>query len=54
MPGSRIRVRSELLDTEKFSEDTANLYLRHTVEVDGHAKPAAVRKDHPLHILIRR
>ena len=42
MPGSRIRVRSELLDTEKFSEDTANLYLRHTVEVDGHAKPAAV------------
>jgi acyl dehydratase len=42
MPGSRIRVRSELLDTEKFSEDTANLFLRHTVEVDGHAKPAAV------------
>ena len=41
-PGSRIRVRSELLDTEKFSEDTANLFLRHTVEVDGHAKPAAV------------
>jgi acyl dehydratase len=42
MPGSRIRVRSELLDTEKFSEDTANLVLGHTVEVDGHAKPAAV------------
>jgi acyl dehydratase len=41
-PGSRIRVRSELLDTEKFSEDTANLFLRHTVEVDGHAKPVAV------------
>ena len=42
MPGSRIRVRSELLDTEKFSEDTANLVLGHRVEVDGHAKPAAV------------
>ena len=42
LPGSRIRVRSELLDTEKVSEDTANLFLRHTVEIDGHAKPAAV------------
>ena len=41
-PGSRIRVRSELLNTEKIAEDTANLFLRHTVEVDGHAKPAAV------------
>ena len=42
LPGSRIRVRSELLDTEKVSEDTANLFLRHMVEIDGHAKPAAV------------
>ncbi len=42
MPGSRIRVRSELLDTQKWSEDTAQLFVRHTVEVDGHTKPAAV------------
>jgi acyl dehydratase len=42
MPGRRIRVRSELLDTEKVADDTANLVLRHTGEVDGHAKPVAV------------
>ena len=42
MPGSRIRVRSELLDAEKVADDAANLVLRHTVEIDGHAKPAAI------------
>ena len=39
-PGSQIRVRSELLNTEKFSEDTANLYLSGLARkfVGGHAQ----------------
>jgi acyl dehydratase len=40
--GSRIRVRSELLDAVKLAEDTVNLTVRHTVEIEGVAKPAAV------------
>jgi acyl dehydratase len=40
--GSRIRVRSELIDAAKVAEDTVNLTVRHTVEVDGSTKPAAV------------
>ncbi|WP_428338938.1 MaoC family dehydratase [Mycobacterium sp.] len=39
---SRIRVRSELLDATKVAEDTLNLTVRHTVEIDGDDKPAAV------------
>jgi acyl dehydratase len=40
--GSRIRVRSHLADATKVSDDTVNLTVRHTVEIDGVEKPAAV------------
>lgn len=40
--GSRLRVRSELVDATKVAEDTVNLTVRHTVEIDGIEKPAAV------------
>jgi acyl dehydratase len=40
--GSRIRVRSDLLDATKVADDTVNLTVRHTVEIDGRDKPAAV------------
>jgi acyl dehydratase len=41
-PGSRIRVRSELAAAAKIDADTVNLTVRHTVEIDGADKPAAV------------
>jgi acyl dehydratase len=40
--GSRIRVLSHLADADKVADDTVNLTVRHTVEVDGADKPAAV------------
>jgi len=40
--GSRVRVRSELADAAKVADDTVNLTVRHTVEIDGVDKPAAV------------
>lgn len=40
--GSRIRVHSELADAIKVGDDTVNLTVRHTVEIDGVEKPAAV------------
>jgi acyl dehydratase len=40
--GSRIRVRSELIDAAKVADDTVNLTVRHTVEIEGSTKPAAV------------
>jgi acyl dehydratase len=40
--GSRIRVRSELADATKIADDTVNLTVRHTVEIEGVDKPAAV------------
>jgi acyl dehydratase len=40
--GSRIRVRSDLVDATKVADDTVNLTVRHTVEIDGRDKPAAV------------
>ena len=40
--GSRIRVRSEMADATKVADDTVNLTVRHTVEIDCGAKPAAV------------
>src|SRR6185312_14973519 len=40
--GSRVRVRSELLDAVKVTDDTVNLTVLHTVEIDGGTKPAAV------------
>ncbi|MGX9787796.1 MaoC family dehydratase [Mycobacterium sp. MMS18-G62] len=40
--GSRIRVRSDLVDAVKVDESTVNLTVRHTVEIEGTEKPAAV------------
>ncbi|MBB2773122.1 UNVERIFIED_ORG: acyl dehydratase [Mycolicibacterium obuense] len=40
--GSRIRVLSHLAAADKVADDTVNLTVRHTVEVDGADKPAAV------------
>lgn len=40
--GSRVRVRSELLDVTKVADGVANLTIRNTVELDGSDKPAAV------------
>ncbi|HXO52709.1 MAG TPA: MaoC family dehydratase [Mycobacterium sp.] len=40
--GSRVRVRSDLADATKVGDDTVNLTVRHTVEIDGADKPAAV------------
>jgi acyl dehydratase len=40
--GSRVRLRSELVDATKVADDTVNLTVRHTVEIEGSEKPAAV------------
>ena len=40
--GSRIRVRSELADAVAKDPTTVDLTVRHTVEIDGFEKPAAV------------
>lgn len=40
--GSRVRVRSELVGAAKVDDLTADLTVRHTVELDGSVKPAAV------------
>jgi acyl dehydratase len=40
--GSRVRVRSELADAAKVDDTTVDLIVRHTVELDGSEKPAAV------------
>jgi len=40
--GSRIRVRSELADAVAKDEGTVDLTVRHTIEIDGVEKPAAV------------
>ncbi|MCW2592756.1 MAG: MaoC domain protein [Mycobacterium sp.] len=40
--GSRVRVRSQLADATRVSDDAVNLTVRHTVEIDGVEKPAAV------------
>jgi len=37
-----VRVRSQLADATRVSDDTVNLTVRHTVEIDGVEKPAAV------------
>jgi acyl dehydratase len=41
-PGSRIRLRSELIDAKKVNDTTVDLTVRQTVELDGSDKPAAV------------
>jgi acyl dehydratase len=40
--GSRIRLRSELVDASKVNDTTVDLTVRQTVELDGSDKPAAV------------
>jgi acyl dehydratase len=40
--GGRIRVRSQLADASKVNDDTVNLTVVHTIELDGSDKPAAV------------
>ncbi|MGH3678292.1 MAG: MaoC family dehydratase [Mycobacterium sp.] len=40
--GGRIRARTELLDVAKVDDSTVNLTVRHTLELDGSDKPAAV------------
>ena len=40
--GSRIRVRSQLVGADPVRDDTVNLTVRHTIEIDGSEKPAAV------------
>ena len=40
--GSRIRVRSDLADAVAKDESTVDLTVRHTIEIDGVEKPAAV------------
>ncbi|SPM34848.1 Acyl dehydratase [Mycobacterium rhizamassiliense] len=39
--GSRLRVRSDLVDVTPVNDATVHLTIRHTVEVDGIDKPAA-------------
>jgi len=40
--GSRIRLRSELIDANKVDDNTVDLVVRQTVELDGSQKPAAM------------
>ena len=40
--GSRIRVRSELAGADKVNDNAVNLTVRHTLEIEGSDKPAAV------------
>jgi acyl dehydratase len=40
--GGRIRARSELVDVAKVGDTMVNLTVRHTIELDGSDKPAAV------------
>ncbi len=40
--GGRVRARSELVDAAQVNDSTVNLTVRHTIELDGSDKPAAV------------
>jgi acyl dehydratase len=40
--GSRVRLRSQLLEARKVDDATVDLIVRQTVELDGSDKPAAV------------
>ena len=40
--GSRIRARSELVDATKVDDNTVNMTVKNTIELDGSDKPAAV------------
>jgi acyl dehydratase len=40
--GSRVRLRSDLVDAKKVNDSTVDLTVRQTVELEGSDKPAAV------------
>lgn len=40
--GSRVRARTVLVETVKVNDSTVNVTMRHTIELDGSDKPAAV------------
>jgi acyl dehydratase len=40
--GGRIRARSELIDANKVDDNTVNLTVKNTIELDGSNKPAVV------------
>jgi acyl dehydratase len=40
--GSRVRLRSDLVDARKVDDTTVDMVVRQTVELDGSDKPAAV------------
>jgi acyl dehydratase len=40
--GARIRARCEVIDTKQVADNTVDLTVRHTIELDGSEKPAAV------------
>ena len=40
--GSRVRVRSDLVDARRVNDTTVDLIVRQTVELDGSDKPAAI------------
>jgi acyl dehydratase len=40
--GSRVRLRSDLLEVRKVDDRTVDLTVRQTVELEGSDKPAAV------------
>ena len=40
--GSRVRVRTVLAEAVKVDDTTVNVTMRHTIELDGSDKPAAV------------
>ena len=40
--GGRIRARSELVDATKVDDNTVNMTVKNTIELDGSAKPAAI------------
>jgi acyl dehydratase len=42
LSGGRIRARSELIEATKAGDGMVNLTVRHTIELDGSDKPAAV------------
>jgi acyl dehydratase len=40
--GGRIRARSELVDASKVDDNTVNMTVKHTIELDESNKPAAI------------
>jgi len=45
--GSRVRLRSDLVDAKKVDDSTVDLTVRQTVELDGSDKPQRWRRSSP-------